>query len=99
MSPATHDPTRLSVRALLGGGLAGLALLTLAENGATRMFATPWTWILAATLATPLLAFLIRLFARNETWRFPTVPWLIIAALVGLGPLLGALLSPYREPC
>lgn len=96
MSSANHDPTRLPVRALLGGGLAGLALLTLAENGATRMFATPWNWVLVATLAVPLLALLLRLVAGGGTWRFPTVPWLITAALVGLGPLLSALFSPYR---
>ncbi len=98
MSPASHDPTRLPVRALLGGGLAGLALLTLAENGATRMFATPWTWVLVATLTVPLLALLLRLIAREGSWRFPTVPWLVTAASVGLGPLLSALLSPYRAP-
>lgn len=98
MSSATHDPTRLPVRALLGGGLAGLALLTLAENGATRMFATPWTWVLVATLAVPLLALLLRLVARGGTWRFPTAPWFVTAALVGLGPWLSALVSPYRAP-
>ncbi len=98
MSSAPQDPTRLPLRVLLGAGLAGLALLTLAESSATRMFATPWNGMLVAVGALPPLGLLLRLWVSSGTMKRPTLPWLLAAGLAGLGPTLSALASPYRAP-
>jgi O-antigen ligase len=98
MSSAPQDPTRLPLRVLLGAGLAGLVLLTLAESSATRMFATPWNGVLVAVVALPPLGLLLRLWVLSGTMKQPAFPWLLAAGLAGLGPTLSALASPYRAP-
>ncbi|HWA27681.1 MAG TPA: O-antigen ligase family protein [Lacunisphaera sp.] len=98
MSPVSHDPFRLPVRILTLGGLAGLAALTLVASGATRMYATPWVLILAATTAVPPLVLLLRLGEPNRLFRFPATSWTWLATATIAVPLLSALFSPYRGP-
>ena len=98
MSPAPHDPFRLPVRVLAGCGLAALAALTLPEKSATRMFGTPWIWVLAGLTALPPVLFLWRLITRGREFRLPAPLWLGSVALLGLGPVVSALASPYQGP-
>jgi hypothetical protein len=98
MSLVANDPYRLPLRMLTTVGLAGLAVLTLVDRGATRMYATPWIWVLGATLAAPPMGLVLRLVARASVFHLPSVAWGIAAAAVGLIPILSAALSPYRGP-
>lgn len=98
MASVPHDPLSTPVRFLAWGGLAGLAALSLVDRGATRMYATPWTWVLAATLAAPVLALLLRSFSRVRPLHLPAPAWLIPVAATALVPLASALVSPYRGP-
>ncbi len=98
MSSVPHDPFRLPVRILTLGGLAGLAILTLVDRGATRMFATPWIFILAGIIAVPPLILLLRLAGSAPPIRFPSPSWMILAAATTIIPVVSALLSPYRGP-
>jgi O-antigen ligase len=98
MSPVPHDSFRLPVRILAVGGLAGLAVLTLLDRGATRMFATPWILVLAAILAVPPLLWLLRLASPAAPLQFPAPAWLGLAVATFVIPVLGALFSPYRGP-
>jgi len=97
MSSAPNDPFRLPVRILTAVGLTGLAVLTLLDRGATRMYAFPWTWVQAAVLATPPLLLLLRLGVNGIAFRLPAPAWLTTAGLTVLVPLLGSLFSPFRE--
>ncbi|HEY8994179.1 MAG TPA: O-antigen ligase family protein, partial [Lacunisphaera sp.] len=98
MSSARHDPFRLLVRIFAWGGLAGLAALTLVDRGATRMYATPWMWLLVGVAAIPPGIFLLRLFAPARMLRLPSPGWSALAVAVIAVPLVSALLSPYRGP-
>lgn len=98
MRSATHDPTSLPVRILALGGCAGLAALTLADPGATRMWSAPWTALLAFVLAAPALALVLRLLAANQPFRLPSPGWLFIGAGVIAVPMASALASPWRAP-
>lgn len=98
MSPAPHDPFRLPVRVLACCGLAALAALTLPEKSATRMFGTPWIWVLVGLTALPPVLLLGRLIARGREFRLPAPLWLGSVALLGLGPVVSALASPYQGP-
>jgi O-antigen ligase len=98
MSPAPHDPFRLPVRVLAGCGLAALAALTLPEKSATRMFGTPWIWVLTGLTALPPVLLLWRLISRGREFRLPAPLWLGAVALLGLGPVVSALASPYQGP-
>ena len=91
MSSAPHDPFRLPIRILTLGGLAGLAVLTLMDRGATRMFATPWILILAAILAAPPLALLLRLAGPAAPIRLPSRSWLMLAVATVSIPVVSAL--------
>lgn len=98
MSPAPNDPFRLPVRVLTGCGLAALAALTLPERSATRMFGTPWIWVLASLTALPPVLLLWRLITRGREFRLPAPLWLTSIALLGLGPVVSAFASPYQGP-
>lgn len=98
MSPAPHDPFRLPVRVLAGCGLAALAALTLPEKSATRMFGTPWIWLLGGLTALPPVLLMLRLISRGREFRLPAPLWLGAVALLGLGPAISALASPYQGP-
>lgn len=93
MSSVPHAPRPLPVRILGLGGLIGLGGLTLAERSATRMFATPWIFLLAGVLAVPLAGWLMRL---TRSGRLPSPAWLGLALATTIIPVAGALLSPYR---
>lgn len=97
MSSVPHDPFRLPVRIIALGGLIGLAALTLVERGATRMYATPWIWLLAGTLAVPPLLLLLAT-ARRSPLRLPSPVWLSVVGAAAVIPLVSAWLSPYRGP-
>ena len=98
MRSAPHDPTLLPVRILALGGLGGLAALTLADPGATRMWSAPWTGILAFVLAAPILALVVRTLASSQPFRLPPPGWLLLAAGSAAIPLASAWLSPWRAP-
>ena len=98
MRTAPHDPLSLPVRFLAWGGLAGLAALTLVDRGATRMYATPWTWVLVATLAAPVVALVLRTLSLVRPIQLPAAAWLIPAAAVALVTVASAGVSPYRGP-
>ncbi|HEX2862227.1 MAG TPA: O-antigen ligase family protein [Lacunisphaera sp.] len=98
MTSAPSDPLRWPVRILAWAGAAGLAVLTLMDRGATRMFATPWTAVLAGTLAVPPLLLLCRLIPGGRPVRLPSAAWLIAAGAAGLVPGLSALASPHQGP-
>lgn len=98
MSQAPHDPFRLPVRVLAGCGLAALAALTLPEKSATRMYGSPWVWVLAALIALPPIFLSWRLIARGRGFRLPPPLWLGAVAMLGLGPVVSAFASPYEGP-
>jgi O-antigen ligase len=98
MSSVPPDPFRLPVRILALAGLGGLAILTLLDRGATRMFATPWLWLLAVTLSAPPAVLLLRLAVRGPALRLPSPAWLLAASATTVVPLFSAWLSPYRGP-
>jgi O-antigen ligase len=98
MSSVPHDPFRLPVRIIGLTALAALATLTFMDRGATRMFATPWTWLLAGTLAAPPVLLLLRLLASGGSLRLPSPAWTATAGMIGTAPLLSAVFSPYQGP-
>jgi len=98
MSSATHDPFRLPVRVLALIGGAALAALTLVDQGATRMYATPWNVLLTVALFVPPLLLLVRLLAGGPTFQRPAAPWLMVAIGAVVIPVLSALASPYPGP-
>ncbi len=79
-------------------GFAALGLITLAEPGATRMYAWPWTIAYAAALAVPAALLALRLYVRGRPLAVPAPLWWW-ATLVGLAlPVLSAMFSRYRGP-
>ena len=98
MRSAPHDSFSLPVRLLTCGGLAGLAALTLADPGATRMWSTPWTFVFAAVLATPGLILGLRTLATTRPFRLPASGWLSAILAAAAVPLASALVSPWRAP-
>lgn len=98
MSSVPHDPIRLPVRILTLGGLVGLAALTLVDRGATRMFATPWIFVLAGVIALPPLLLLLRLTRSTAPIRLPSPGWAWLASATVILPVASALVSPYRGP-
>ena len=98
MSTVPHDPFRRPVRILSLGGLAGLAALTLVDSGATRMYATPWTFVLAGIVMIPPLLLMLRLLSPTRPVQLPAASWLFLAVATVTIPVVSALLSPYRGP-
>ena len=98
MSSVPHEPFRLPVRILTLGGLVALALLTLVNNGATRMFATPWTFALAGMVMIPPLLCLLRLVSPTRPFQLPATSWVLLAVATIAIPVISALFSPYRGP-
>ena len=91
-------PTLISTVYGALAGLGGLAALTLADPGATRMWSAPWTGILAFVLAAPILALVVRTLASSQPFRLPPPGWLLLAAGSAAIPLASAWLSPWRAP-
>ncbi len=84
-------------RALLLAGLAGLALITLASPGATRMWASPWILALGAAALLPALALVLRALDPRTPLVLPPPAWTAAAAAIAAIVLASALASPYRE--
>jgi O-antigen ligase len=97
MTRAT-TPAQMLARGLCAGGLACLAVITLASPGATRMFAWPWTLTHAGALLAPALALVARAFDRHRPLLLPSLDWCVVitsfAGVVGTS----ALFSPDRGP-
>lgn len=82
-------------RALTLAGLACLAVITLASPGATRMWATPWTFALWATSILPAVALIIRALDARAPLALPSRAWLAATGAGAASILLSAALSPY----
>jgi O-antigen ligase len=93
-APAVGAWPRLQV-ALAWLGLAGLAIITLTSPGATRVYASPWSTLYAATLAIPVLMLLLRAFDARQPLVLPDRSWLILILAVAAIVLLSAGTSPY----
>ncbi len=96
----THSttPTRLLARGLCFGGLACLAVITLASPGATRMFAWPWILAYAGALVAPALALVVRTLDREQPLFLPARTWWVAALVFATVVIASALTSPYRGP-
>jgi len=82
-------------RALTLAGLACLAVITLASPGATRMWATPWTLALLASLLLPAAALVVRSFDPRAPLILPARAWLGCALAIATVVMLSALTSPF----
>lgn len=92
------DSGELLDRVLVWGGLACLAAITLADRGATRMYASPWSLAWRGAVAAPLVLLAWRTLWPGRTFHTPTRGWLALAGLGFASVLLSALFSPYRAP-
>jgi len=95
-APTAPVAPRIPAPAL--AGLAALLLITLADNGATRMYASPWSLARWAALIAPVAALALRGASRAEALRLPPAGWLGSWSLVVGGVLASAWLSPWRGP-
>ncbi len=84
------------VGALWAAGLGGLAVITMASPGATRMHAWPWTLAYAIALAAPVAIVILRAFDPQRPLALPSRGWLLTALFATTGIVLSALASPYR---
>jgi tetratricopeptide (TPR) repeat protein len=98
MPSASHAPSSLPARILATGGIAGLLALTCADPGASRMWSTPWTFLLGAVLAVPVLGLATRAVAAHRLFHLPSRGWLLLAAGVAAGFVASSLASPWRAP-
>jgi O-antigen ligase len=102
-SPAS-DPASAggALRAIQGAlawiGLAALALLTLANPGATRVYASPWSSLYGATLAIPALMLFLRALDLRQPLVLPDRAWLILTLGIAVVVLASAGASPYAGP-
>ena len=96
MRSSALAPAPLVARAACALGLASLALLTLIDQGATRMYALPWWriyWLMHGAVALALLA---RATDRTRPLVLPPRRWVVaLGASAGVA-LAAALQSPYR---
>ncbi len=97
MTRATF-PAPMLARALGVGGLACLAVITLASPGATRMYAWPWSLAYTGTLLAPALALLARAFDGRQPLLLPDRSWTATAAATAGLVVASALVSPFRGP-
>ena len=86
------------VGALWAAGLGGLAVITLASPGATRMHAWPWSLAYAIALAAPVTIMILRAFDPERPLALPSRSWFIAAILGADLIVFSALASPYRGP-
>lgn len=93
---ALPGPTLVGV--LWAAGLAGLAIITLASPGATRMFAWPWSLAFAAALLSPALIVILRAFSPDRPLVLPPRTWWLTALATAAAVLLAAMASPHRGP-
>ncbi|HVU22887.1 MAG TPA: O-antigen ligase family protein, partial [Opitutus sp.] len=84
--------------ALLAAALAGLAILTLIDRGATRAYSTPWIWLFWFIQFAPLAIVALRAFSPSQPLQLPSRSWCALAGCLAAVEILSALLSPYRGP-
>ncbi len=96
MRPTRPVFANLVNRTLTFGALAGLAVLTLVDRGATRMYATPWTAIFWFIQITPIVALLFRALSSRDRLWLPGRPWKIALMLFSIAVIASAASSPYR---
>jgi O-antigen ligase len=83
-------------RVLVGVALATLVLLTLLDNGATRIYATPWNvWFWFVQLV-PLVVLALRGVLPGIPLQLPPVTWLLAFAALTVALELAAVFSPFR---
>src|ERR1700722_5846465 len=92
-APVASRPSALAI-----AGLAALLLITLADNGATRMYSWPWSLARWAAQIAPIAALGLRGVSRSNVLRLPPAAWLGSWSLVVAGILASAWLSPWRGP-
>ena len=98
---AMTRPADSASRLALGLGVAGaaaLAAITLADPGATRMHAWPWSLAYALALLAPAAALVLRAYAPTHPLRTPSQPWFHLVLAGGAAVLVSAFASPYRGP-
>lgn len=95
-STRSADPARLPARIFALGGLLCLAVLTLLDRGATRMYATPWSMLRWFAELAPFAVLLLRVSSGPRKFALPSRAWCLGAAVCTAGILTSALASPYR---
>ena len=91
-----RQPRSAIAELLIVTALAGLALLTLVDRGATRIYATPWNGLFWFVQLAPILALTLRAVFASDSLTVPPRVWSFF-----LGGLVAAIewsaaLSPYR---
>ena len=78
-------------------GLAALALVTLADRAATRLYSWPWSCLRGLPGIAAVLILLLRAFHNGDPLRLPSRPWWVTAIAGSLVLGASALLSPFRD--
>jgi len=99
MLPHRPSPAVLPLRLLSGAGLLALAVITLADRGASRMYAAPWSWLYWCAVLAPVLMLGLRTVVPAPPLRLPARPWVWLLAAAWSVLLAAALASPYRAIC
>ncbi len=98
MSTSNSAPFAAVGRGLTVAGLAGLAILTLADRGATRIYATPWNVLFTFIQLVPFAVLFMRGTGWWEPLRLPGKAWLAPVVALAAIVLLSACASPFRGP-
>ena len=98
MRPALDESPSVPIRILATGGIVGLLALTCADPGATRMWSTPWTLVLAAVLTFPAFGLITRALVASRSFHLPSIGWLLLAAGTAAVPVASSLASAWRAP-
>ncbi|MCF3648746.1 O-antigen ligase family protein [Synoicihabitans lomoniglobus] len=96
LSASTQSPFRAAELAFAIIGLSGLALISLSEPASSLIHSTPWKYVYAITLLTPMMGFCARV-ASDESWTPPTRIWSIFLGALLATVLISAMLSPYTK--
>jgi len=94
MRPASFAQS--STRALSALGLAGLAALTLVDEGATRMFSSPWRSVFWFVHFAPAAALCVRAAFDSRPLALPVAAWRWLLGLLAVIVIAAALASPFR---
>lgn len=98
MSSARTQPAALLARFLSLGGLVSLAVITLADRGASLMFAAPWNLFYWGAVLAPALVLLLHAGSSSVPLHLPERRWRWLLAATAAGLLVSALVSAYRIP-
>jgi hypothetical protein len=97
MRLSLRETTARLTRTLAVTALAGLVVLTLIDRGPTRIYATPWVWLLWFIEAAPLVLLALRAFS-SDPLALPPRSWLLLAGIFAAVVLASAALSPFPRP-